>query len=94
MLAALRHIACEVGRASLQDLDTKPFGAGFTGLADLKLLVLHAECLPVVRVRTALQHALVAIGAALPPIRVDVVAEIPREAGPGAKLKTVVVRPR
>jgi len=37
---------------------------------------------------------LVAIGAALPPIRVDVVAEIPREAGPGAKLKTVVVRPR
>ena len=40
------------------------------------------------RVRTALQHALVAIGAALPPIRVDVVAEIPREAGPGAKLKT------
>jgi len=46
------------------------------------------------RVRTALQHALVAIGAALPPIRVDVVAEIPREAGPGAKLKTVVVRPR
>ena len=45
-------------------------------------------------VRTALPHALVAIGAALPPIRVDVVAEIPREAGPGAKLKTVVVRPR
>jgi hypothetical protein len=46
------------------------------------------------RVRTAVAHALVAIGAALPPIRVDVVAEIPRETGPGAKLKTVVVRPR
>jgi hypothetical protein len=39
-------------------------------------------------------RAPVAIGAALPPIRVDAVAEIPRETGPGAKLKTVVVRPR
>jgi phenylacetate-coenzyme A ligase PaaK-like adenylate-forming protein len=45
------------------------------------------------RVRTALQHALVAVGAALPPIRVDVVAGIPRETGPGAKLKTVVRLP-
>jgi len=65
-----------------------------TGLAVALVLRDGADADTPTRVRTALQHALVAIGAALPPIRVDVVAEIPREAGPGAKLKTVVVRPR
>jgi hypothetical protein len=45
------------------------------------------------RVRTRLHDALVAAGAAPPPIFVDVVTEIPREPGPGAKLKTVLVEP-
>ena len=45
------------------------------------------------RVRTRLHDVLVAAGTAPPPIAVDVVTEIPREPGPGAKLKTVLVEP-
>ncbi len=43
------------------------------------------------RVRTCLRDAMVAAGATPPLVTVEVVAEIPREPGPGAKLKTVVV---
>jgi len=45
------------------------------------------------RVQHTLQNALVALGAAPPPVQVRTVAEITRQAGPGAKLKTVIVDP-
>jgi phenylacetate-coenzyme A ligase PaaK-like adenylate-forming protein len=49
-----------------------------------------AEDVPA-RVRTCLRDALTTAGAVPPPITVTVVAEVPRETGPGAKLKTVLV---
>ena len=49
-----------------------------------------AEDIPAA-VRTCLHEALAAAGAIPPPITVTVVPEIPREPGPGAKLKTVLV---
>jgi hypothetical protein len=41
------------------------------------------------RIRLAFVQALEAAGAAAPPVRVEAVAEIPREPGPAAKLKLV-----
>jgi AcrR family transcriptional regulator len=100
--ASLEEIALEAGWSKgavfsnfagkddlfLAVLDTQNRRRRREQLAEMRAAPTLAEALT-----AAVAHALIAIGA-LPPIRVDVVAEIPRETGPGAKLKTVVVRPR